>query len=237
MVHVNKMLDTRQTFPCFRPVAEHGLSVVFGRVIDQALHARVLQLDRALAAHPFAGFIEAVPAYASLTICFDPLLTDHRLVQQQVEQLLLIDTDAAKAGQLREVLVCYDSELAPDLAHVAEAAGLSEEAVIAAHLSGDYHVFMYGFAPGYAYLAGVPKALHMPRKSAAVRGVAAGSVLIAGAQCLVSTLTMPTGWWNIGRSPTQILTGDPQHPFLFDVGDAVRFKRISRSEYEAGLQS
>ena len=66
-----------------------------------------------------------------------------------------------------------------------------------------------------------------------MRGIAAGSVIIAGAQCLVTTLTMPTGWWIIGRSPTQILRPDPVQPFLFDVGDRVKFRRISRSEFEA----
>src|SRR5690606_14886683 len=103
----------------------------------------------------------------------------------------------------------------------------------AAHLAGQYEVFMYGFAPGYAYLAGVPEAIRMPRKPTALRGVAAGSVLIAGPQCLVSTITMPTGWWNIGRSPTRILTDDPERPFLFDIGDRVRFRRIGRAEYDA----
>ena len=129
--------------------------------------------------------------------------------------------------------VCYDADLAPDLSVVAEMTGLSQEAVIAAHLAGRYEVFMYGFAPGYAYMPGVPPELHLARKPAAVRGVAAGSVLIAGPQCLVSTLTMPTGWWIIGRSPTRILTGDPARPFLFDVGDRVRFRRITRAEYGA----
>jgi len=63
--------------------------------------------------------------------------------------------------------------------------------------------------------------------------VPGGSVLIAGPQCLVSTLTMPTGWWVIGRSPTRILTGDEDRPFLFDVGDRVSFRRIDRATYEA----
>ena len=92
---------------------------------------------------------------------------------------------------------------------------------------------MYGFAPGYAYLGGVPETLHLPRKPAPLRGVPAGSVLIAGAQCIVSTLVMPTGWWIIGRSPTPILTGDPSRPFLFDIGDRVRFQRLSRAAFEA----
>jgi inhibitor of KinA len=91
---------------------------------------------------------------------------------------------------------------------------------------------MYGFAPGYAYLAGVPEVLRMPRKPAAVRGIPAGSVLIAGQQCLVSTITMPTGWWVIGRSAARILTDDSARPFLFDVGDEVRFRRVTRAEYE-----
>jgi Carboxyltransferase domain, subdomain C and D len=74
---------------------------------------------------------------------------------------------------------------------------------MAAHLQGDYSVYRYGFAPGYAYLGGAPEPIQLPRKSAAVRDVAAGSVLITGPQCLVTTLTMLSGWWNIGHSPTQ----------------------------------
>ncbi len=51
---------------------------------------------------------------------------------------------------------------------------MSEEAVIAAHLAGDYRVFMYGFAPGYAYLTGVPEAIHLPRKAGPGAGCCGG---------------------------------------------------------------
>ena len=105
--------------------------------------------------------------------------------------------------------------------------------MIAAHLAGRYHVYMYGFAPGYAYLAGVPPALRLNRKPAPLRGVPAGSVLIAGPQCLVSTLTMPTGWWIIGRTPFAVLTGDPDHPFRLQTGDRLRFVPAPRSVLEA----
>ena len=192
-------------FPLFCPVAEHGLLVEFGDRIDPAINARVLGLDKALAARPSPGFLEAVPAYASLLIRFDPMVTDHGTVQAHVQALLGQPAAPARAPAEHEVAVCYEGPFAPDLAAVAKAAGLSVDEVIAAHLAGRYDVVMYGFAPGYAYLAGVPPALQLPRKSAAVRGVAAGSVIIAGPQCLVTTLTMPTGWWVIGRSPTPIL--------------------------------
>lgn len=224
-----------RVFPVITPIAEHSLLVEFGDRIDRVINDRVLALDASLAAAPFAGFLEAIPAYASLLVYFDPLVTDHTTVQAQVSTLLG-RSPPFRRTQTREVLVCYDRDLAPDLGAVADIAGLTEEAVIALHLSGQYQVFMYGFAPGYAYLAGVPKPIQLPRKPSAVRGVAAGSVLIAGPQCLVSTLTMPTGWWVIGRSPTRILTGQEDRPFLFDVGDTVTFRRIDRATFDRGVE-
>lgn len=217
----------------FVPVADHAVLVEFGTAIDDATHAQVLALDRAIAAAPPPGLREVVPAYVNLLVDFDPLLTDHSAVIQALQSLLTQAPSAGTAPALRVVEVCYDGDLAPDLAAVARQTGLSEEAVITAHLAGDYRVFLYGFAPGYAYLAGVPPALRLDRKTAPQRGVPAGSVMIAGPQCLVSTLLMPSGWWLIGRSPTTILTDDPARPFLFDVGDRVQFRRITREQYEA----
>lgn len=227
------MADDR-TFPGFRAIAEHGLLVEFGDSIDARINDLVLRLDKALADRPFPGLRETVPAYAALLIRFDPLLCDHAEAERAVRGLIGQGAPRSAKPATHEVLVCYDGHLAPDLAAVAQAAGISPEQVIEAHLSGEYDVFMYGFAPGYAYLAGVPSAIRLPRKASAVRGVATGSVIVAGPQCLVTTITMPTGWWVIGRSPTPILTGDKARPFLFDVGDRVRFRRIDRAAYEAG---
>jgi inhibitor of KinA len=215
-----------------RPVGDQGILVEFGDRIDEAIHGRVLSFDAALRAAAFQGFTESVPAYASVFVGYDPLITDRERAEAHARHLLRALHPVAKPARVVEVQVCYEEPFAPDLAAVAERLGLSADAVIAAHLAGDYRVFMYGFAPGYAYLGGVPPRLHVPRKSAPVRDVPAGSVLIAGPQCLVSTITMPTGWWIIGRSPTRILAPDAEHPFLFDVGDRVRFTRIDRATFE-----
>ena len=216
----------------FRVVAEHALLIDFADALSETAHAAVLRLDRSLAAAPPPGFIEAVPAYVSLLVDFDPLMTDHATIAAAVRRALVQDAAPLVAGQRREVPVCYDGDCQRDLAEVAERTGLTPEAVIAAHLAGDYKVFLYGFAPGYAYLAGVPAAIALPRKPAPVRAVPAGSVIIAGPQCLITTLTMPTGWWIIGRTPTRVLTGRPERPFLFDVGDSVVFRRVDRPTFE-----
>jgi inhibitor of KinA len=220
-------------FPVFRPVAGHAVLAEFGDKVGAEVHRAVLQLYAALEAKGFDGYVESVPAYVNLLVVFDPLLTDHGGVGQALRSLLSEPAAAQAEPALHEIPVCYDADLSPDLAAVATAKGQPEEAVIKAHLAGAYSVYLYGFAPGYAYLSGVPDGLHLPRKPAAVRDVAAGSVLIAGGQCIVSTLRMPTGWWIIGRSPAKILKDDPAKPFLFDVGDRVRFRRITRAEFDA----
>ena len=218
--------------PQFRPVAERAVRVEFADQISEAAHQAVLSLDAQLAAAPFEGFVESVPAYVNLLVEFDCRVTDHAQVIAALKRQIGKGAMGQRPGQIRVVDVCYDTELGPDLAEVAHRAALSQDAVIAAHLAGDYRVFMDGFAPGYAYLGGLSDRLSLDRKPKPVRGVAKGSVIIAGRQCLVTTLVMPTGWWIIGRAPTQILTDDPVKPFLFDVGDQVRFRRISRAEYD-----
>jgi inhibitor of KinA len=212
-------------FPSFRPVADRAVLVAFADTPGPEAEAAVQALDRALAAAPCPGVLESVPAYVTLAVIFDPVETDHAAVTAHLRGLLAHRPPAPTPAD-HDIAVCYDPPHAPDLAEVAARTGLSPEGVIAAHLAGAYHVVMYGFAPGYAYLAGLPPALRLDRKPAAIRGVPAGSVIIAGAQALVTTLTMPTGWWIIGRSPTRILTGDTARPFRFAVGDRIRFRRV-----------
>ena len=228
---------TEMTYPTFRAVADHAVLVEFGDAISDSVHAHVVHLDHTLAKMPFAGFNEAIPAFVNILIDFDPLVTDHQSVEVHLRRLLQHPVSDHDSPRLHEVLVCYEPPFAQDLAAVAAHTGLSEEAVINAHLAGDYKIYLYGFAPGYAYMAGTPAAIQLARKPSPVRGVEAGSVIIAGAQCLVTTLTMPTGWWVIGRSPTRILTGQPDHPVLFDVGDHVRFRRLSLADYETAKVS
>jgi inhibitor of KinA len=61
--------------------------------------------------------------------------------------------------------------------------------------------------------------------------------MIAGQQCLITTVVMPTGWSIIGRSGIQIMQDDPDNPFLFNVGDSVVFERITRAELPIEMQS
>ncbi|MDB4223984.1 allophanate hydrolase subunit 1 [Granulosicoccus sp.] len=225
--------------PSFKPVSDHALLVEIGTIVDDDLNRQIISLDQAITRAGITGLCEVVPAMVNLLIVFDPLLNDHKGVQSAVEQLFPLTSNVSANGNQHVVNVCYENAFSPDLSAVANACNMSIEAVMNAHLSASYRVSMYGFAPGYAYLSGVQKAIQVPRKTAAVRDIPAGSVIIAGAQCLTTTLTMPTGWSIIGRSNAKIITGNQDHPFLFDVGDTVSFRRISSNELtgEAACQA
>ena len=165
---------------CIRPMGDQGILVEFGDRINTAIHERVLSFDAQLRASPFRGFTESVPAYASVYVGYDCLVTDLNTVVAEAEKILDTVSSVPVSERRIAVQVCYDDPFAPDLPTVANRLGLSTEEVVRAHLGGDYRVFMYGFAPGYAYLGGVPSSLNLPRKSSPVRNVPAGSVLIAG---------------------------------------------------------
>ena len=219
-------------FPRFCAVSDCAVLVEFSNIVSDKSHAQVLSLHAKLEQRPFLGFTEAVPALVNILVCFDVMKADHTEAEVAIRALLETPDTAPKKGVERQVDICFDPEFGPDLTTVAEKTGQSEDAVIKAYLAQTYQVVMYGFAPGYAYLSGVPKQLQLPRKPSAKRGIAAGSVIIAGPQSLITTLTMPTGWWIIGRSPTRILQAEQVQPFLFEVGDQVRFNRIDRPTFD-----
>ena len=210
--------------PTLRPVGNSAFLIEFGDQIDEAINAKVVALDRALAARPPRGLVETVPAYCSLLLEYDPQITSQAELAQAALELAGNTPAEAAGGREHVVPVSFEPLDGPDLDQVAAQAGLSCTAAIAAFLAGRYRVYMYGFAPGYAYMGGVTPVLHLPRKPVAQRGHPVGSVIIAGPQCLITTLPMPTGWWVIGRTSLAVLDPLAERPFLFDPGDTIRFE-------------
>ena len=211
--------------PTLRPVGDSALLIEFGDRVDAAINARVVALDRALAARPPHGLIETVPAYCSLLLEYDPLLTTQADLAQAALELAGSAPASAEGSREHVVPISFAPLDGPDLDQVAAQAGLHWEEAVNAFLAARYRVYMYGFAPGYAYMGGVPPALQCPRKPVAQRGHPVGSVIIAGPQCLITTLPMPTGWWVIGRTPLMVLDPLAERPFRFDPGDTIRFER------------
>jgi inhibitor of KinA len=219
-------------FPSMRAIADTGVLVEFGDHIDDDIHAQVLAMDHVVHAADLFGVTELIPTYAALYVGYDVLQTDYAALTAQLQTLLGQGASVTAQGKHWQIPVCYDAEFAPDLPELASALGKTEDFVITQHTSATYKVYMYGFAPGYAYLGGVPPAIQHPRKATPVMGVPPNAVMITGSQALISTVTMPSGWWVIGRSAINPLRGGNDDPFLFDVGDTIGFERMTRADFD-----
>src|SRR5690606_3127092 len=54
------------------PLGECAVIIRLGERIDEYVHYKVMRMSEHLEQHPFAGWIEAVPSYAAVTIHYDP---------------------------------------------------------------------------------------------------------------------------------------------------------------------
>lgn len=210
-----------------------ALVVEFGDTVDRSLSARVLALDAEVARAAIPGVVECVPSFRSLLVQFDPLRIDADQLQTRL-QSLTTDLGASAPGPARHwrLPCCYEGDLAPDLANVAEATGLSPEDVITQHAGTEFHVYMLGFLPGAPYLGDLPKALTLPRLSQPRLRVPAGSVAMAMGLSVIYPVESPGGWRIIGRTPTPLFGLDADPPALLAPGDRIRFDPTPRSEYD-----
>ncbi len=145
--------------PRLLDAGEAALVVEFGTTVDPAISDRVLALDDALAADRLAGIAETVPTYRSLMIHYDPLILDRETLAGHVRGLTGRNTARVTTPARWILPCCYEGPHGEDLAAVADLIGQTVDQVVALHTGGIYRVYMYGFAPGFAYLGGLPEPL------------------------------------------------------------------------------
>ena len=205
-----------------RPFGETAVVVEYGDVIDPTVHDRVLAADRAVVAARLPGVEEVVPSYRSLLLRIDPLATTPDEVVAAMARLT--PRRGGRVGRRVEVAVDFGGD---DLVEVADRTDAGDASEVVRLLTGlDLRVYLHGFAPGFAYLGGVPAALHLPRRDTPRAPVPAGSVLLAAGQAALCPTSMPTGWWVVGHTSTSLFdaAGDPPVPVL--PGDHVRLVAV-----------
>ncbi len=194
-------------------------------------HEEVMALYRYVRGLSDSRIRNVHPAYSSVLVDFDPLLLTHDELAATIRNAS-VGAAVDVVTNVIELPVCYDAEFAPDLSFVAESTKLSEEKVISMHMSAEYFVCFLGFAPGFAYLGGLPAELHVPRRNSPRQFVVAGSVGLAGSQTGVYPFDSPGGWQIIGRTPLRMFDSHSSRPSRLSPGDVVRFRQCSREEFD-----
>jgi len=214
-----------------------AFTIEFGNEISPEINARVMALHaaigRARTAGELAGLVETVPTMRSLMVTYDPLETSRHTLEPAIEGMIEHGLAADSAGRDVAIPCCYDDpEFAPDLAEVAERTGKPTEQVIANHLASAFKVYVLGFMPGLAYIAGLDPSLVLPRRAEPRVRVPRSSVAIAMDMTTIYPFDSPGGWHLIGRTPLRMFDQRREQPVFLAPGDRLTFQRIDRPTFD-----
>ena len=219
--------------PIFRLAGDRGLLVEYGDVIDPVVNKKVRSMAIAMEKEPLNGVRETIPTYRSLLILYDPATTNPAKLEKEIlafEELL--SQIEVPPPDTVEIPVCYGGKFGPDIRFVAEHNSITEDDVVRIHSGAEYHIYMIGFTPGFPFLGGLPKVLHTPRLETPRSFVPERSVGIANNQTGIYPLASPGGWQLIGKTPLKLFAPEHSNPFIYKVGDRIKFKPISFEDYK-----
>jgi KipI family sensor histidine kinase inhibitor len=210
-----------------------AFSVEFGNQISPDINGRVMALHAAIGQAGIEGVVETVPSMRALMVCYDPLATSRARLEPAIDRLIARGLPTDRTSRQVTVPCCYDDpEFAPDLAEVAERTKKKVEDVIAGHVASRFKVYVLGFMPGLAYIAGLEPSLYLPRRSQPRVRVPRSSVAIAMDMTTIYPFESPGGWHLIGRTPLWMFDQRREQPVFLAPGDSLMFQRIDRRTYD-----
>ena len=125
---------------------------------------------------------------------------------------------ARAAGPLVEVPTVFDGE---DLASVAEIWRVTVAEAVRRLVDTPLTVAFCGFAPGFAYLRGLPDDWAVPRLAAPRPRVPAGAVALAGGYAGIYPTASPGGWRLVGRTAVELFDVRAEQPARLTPGTRV----------------
>lgn len=219
--------------PVFLPSGDRAIVMQWGDSIDEDTNAHVIAFAERVRHSAIAGIVEIVPTYRSLLICYDPEIVRGVQLEDRLRSLWPCSPPEAGSGRLWRVPCLYGGEVGQDLEQLAAMKDLRPDQVMALHSNAEYRVYMIGFAPGFAYLGGLPEVLYTPRLATPRQAIPAGAVGIGGQQANINSVAGPSGWRFIGWTPWPVFDSTRSDPFLFRAGDRVRFQPVDTAQANA----
>lgn len=217
----------------FKIAGDQSILVQFGKEISDETSKSVRRLAELVESRHINGIEEVILGYTNLLINYNPAKIPYDKLLTTVEGLIdEIDITESKEHNVIEIPVLYGSEWGPDLQEVAKINQMTEEEVIQIHTEPSYTVYFIGFTPGFPFLGGLSEKIATPRLPDPRTRITAGSVGIANNQTGIYPVSSPGGWRLIGHTPVPLYNPDKEKPFLLSPGDMIKFRSVTRNEYE-----
>lgn len=230
------MTQSRFSFPIIRNAGLNGMLVTFADELSEPSNRATLAFSEAVKTRGWPGVQEVSTSLASVFLRFEHEVLRHEALKDLLWGLLA-EQDwqqaALPAGRrLWRVPTVFGTELAPQLAEAADAAGMTEAQAIDSLGSARVRVLTIGFAPGQPYLGPLGAEWNLPRQTELTPQVPVGALVLAISQFVLFATTAPTGWRHVGQTGFRGFQLGAEDPIALRPGDEMIFTPVSRSDYD-----
>ena len=220
-------------YPAVEPMGERAILIEFEPKISEKCLEKVIFYKSLLEEKYPKEKVEVINTYSSLLIFYANDIEDIYSEVLAIKRVINQANIAKKyQWQLYHVPICYDPEFGIDLEVISKEKNLSFKEIIALHSAPVYTVYFIGFLPGFLYLGGLDKSLHISRRKTPRLSVPKGAVGIGENQTGIYPKSSPGGWQIIGNSPLNFFDRNMDPPTKMLAGDKVKFYPVSRQEYD-----
>ena len=215
-------------------IGDSAIVCDFGEEVNQSINKEVMELfsfiKKQSELEKIEGILNCTPSYNKLVITFDLKKTNAKIVSDFINSAQSINLDSIQEKKEWNIPICYDFEM--DLTNMSKELKLEKEKIISIHLKSTYFVYMIGFVPGHPFMGDVDPKLFLNRLKTPRVKVPAGSVGVVEKFCNIYPYESPGGWNIIGRTPIKLFNNkDNTKPCLLSPGDTIKFKLISKKEF------
>ena len=138
---------------------------------------------------------------------------------------------------LWEIPVCFDPVYSQDLLFHFKNNLILYNSYLNDFIKCEFQVNHYGFLPGFFYLTGLPKELHIPRKSSPTKFVEKGILAVGESSVGIYPQASPGGWNKIGKTYVSFFDKSSNPPNHVIPGDMIKFISIDNDELESKLEN
>ena len=204
----------------------------FGKDVNQEINTNVIKYFKNIKDNNIEGITNITPSYNKLIVSFDLTLTNYSKIKKVIENIEINDKNE-KVKKLIEIPVCCENNLKLDDDRLEKILKIKFDKILEIFFNKEYFCYMTGFIAGMPFLGDINEILRAKRLETPRVKVPKGSVGLTEQFCNIYTYESPGGWNIIGNTPLEIFNKNNQeHPALINPGDKVKFKQITKEEYD-----
>ena len=204
----------------------------FGNEVNKEINSLVIKYFYNIKRLNINGVTNLTPSYNKLIISFDLNILNFLSLKKIIENAEINEVKISNRSQ-KEIPVCCDNEYALDIKRLESRLNLKPEIIFENFFQNEYFCYMTGFVAGMPFLGDLSKGMRLKRLETPRVKVPKGSVGITEQFCNIYSFESPGGWNIIGNTPLDIFDiSNKNTPNLISPGDSVKFKRITREQYD-----